>query len=154
MTHICVSKLTIISLDNGLSPGRRQAIIWTNAWILSIGLFGTNFGEILNENQTISLKYMHLKMSSVKSRPFCLGFNVLTLVFPRDLSRCCRPFLMTSSIQRTKSYICLDTRENTSSLMVSTVPGDDLAPSGRVVVITIWAGWWIHKFPNPLDAGV
>ena len=29
--HICVDKLTIIGSDNGLSPGRRQAIIWTNA---------------------------------------------------------------------------------------------------------------------------
>ena len=27
VTHICVSKLTIIGSDNGLSPGRRQAII-------------------------------------------------------------------------------------------------------------------------------
>ena len=27
VTHICVSKLTIIGPDNGLSPGRRQAII-------------------------------------------------------------------------------------------------------------------------------
>ena len=34
VTHICVSKLTIIGSDNGLSPGRRQAIIWTNAGIL------------------------------------------------------------------------------------------------------------------------
>ena len=30
-------KLTIIGSDNGLSPGRRQAIIWTNAGILLIG---------------------------------------------------------------------------------------------------------------------
>ena len=29
-----VSKLTIIGSDNGLSPGRRQAIIWTNGGIL------------------------------------------------------------------------------------------------------------------------
>ena len=29
VTHICVSKLTIIGLDNGLSPDRRQAIIWS-----------------------------------------------------------------------------------------------------------------------------
>ena len=29
----CVSKLIIISSDNSLSPGRRQAIIWTNAGI-------------------------------------------------------------------------------------------------------------------------
>ena len=33
-THICISKLTIIGLDNGLVPTRRQAIIWTNAGIL------------------------------------------------------------------------------------------------------------------------
>ena len=29
VTHICVSKLTTIGSDNGLSPSRRQAIIWT-----------------------------------------------------------------------------------------------------------------------------
>ena len=46
MTHICVSKLTIIGSDNGLLPGRRQAIIWTNAGILLIGPLGTNFSEI------------------------------------------------------------------------------------------------------------
>ena len=34
-THICVDKL--IGSDNGLSPARRQAIIWTNAGILLIG---------------------------------------------------------------------------------------------------------------------
>ena len=31
VTHICVSKQTLIGSDNGLSPDRRQAIIWTNA---------------------------------------------------------------------------------------------------------------------------
>ena len=36
-THICVGEQTIIDSGNGLSPGRRQAIIWTNAGILSIG---------------------------------------------------------------------------------------------------------------------
>ena len=35
--------------DNGLSPGWRQAIIWTNAGILLIGPLGTNFSEILIE---------------------------------------------------------------------------------------------------------
>ena len=29
VTHICISKLTIFGSYNGLSPGRRQAIIWT-----------------------------------------------------------------------------------------------------------------------------
>ena len=45
-THIYVNKLAIIGSDNGLSLGRRQAIIWTNAGILFIGPLGTNFGEI------------------------------------------------------------------------------------------------------------
>ena len=34
VTHISVSKLTIIDSENGLPPGRRQAVIWTNAAIL------------------------------------------------------------------------------------------------------------------------
>ena len=49
MTHICVIKLTIIGSDDGLSPDRRQAIIWTNAGILFIGPLRTNFKEILIE---------------------------------------------------------------------------------------------------------
>ena len=40
------SELTIIGSDNGLSHCRRQAIIWTNAWILLIRNLGTNFSEI------------------------------------------------------------------------------------------------------------
>ena len=78
VTHICVGKLTIIGSDNGLSPGRRQAIIWTNDGILLIGPLETNFSEILSEIQSFSFKKMHLKMLSGKWRPCCLGLNVLT----------------------------------------------------------------------------
>ena len=70
VTHICVSELTIIGSDNGLSPGRRQAIIWNNAGLLLIAPLGTNFSEILIEINTFSFKKMHLKMSSGKWRPF------------------------------------------------------------------------------------
>ena len=77
VTHICVGNSTIIGPDNGLSPGGRQAIIWTNAGILLIGPWGTNFSEILIGIQTFSLKKTRLKMSSAKWRPFCLGLNVL-----------------------------------------------------------------------------
>ena len=77
ITHICVNKLTIIGSDDGLLPGRRQAIIWTNAGLLLIGPLGTNFIEILIRIQTFSFKKMHLKISSAKWRPFCLGLNVL-----------------------------------------------------------------------------
>ena len=79
VTHICVSKLTIIGSDNGLSPGRRQAIIWTNAGIMLIGSLGTNLSEILIEIFAFSFKKMYLKISSGKWRPSCLCLNVLTL---------------------------------------------------------------------------
>ena len=82
VTHICVSRLTIIDSDNGLSPGRRQAIIWTNAGILLIGPLRTNFSEILIEILTFSFTKMRLKVSSAKWRPFCLGLNVLTSLWP------------------------------------------------------------------------
>ena len=75
VTHICVSKLTIIGSDNGLSPGRRQAIIWTNAGILLIRTLGTNFREILGKIHSIPFKKRHLKMSSAKGRLFSLGLN-------------------------------------------------------------------------------
>ena len=84
VTHVCVSKPTTIDSDNGLAPGRRQAIIWTNAGILLIGPLGTNPSEILSEIYTFSLKKMHLKKSSGKWRPFCLGLNVLTVTYITD----------------------------------------------------------------------
>ena len=78
VTHICISKLTSMGSDNGLSAGRHQAIIWTNAEILLIGHFGTNFNEILIEIDTFSSKEMHLKMPSGKWQPFCVCLNLLT----------------------------------------------------------------------------
>ena len=71
VTHICVSKLTIIGSDNGLLPGRHQAIIWTNAGIWNI--VNSNFwnSEILSEIHTFSFKKMYLKMLSAKWQPFC-----------------------------------------------------------------------------------
>ena len=88
VTHICVSKLTIIGSDNGLSPGAwRQAIIWTNAGILLIRTLGTNFSEILSTIHAFSSNKMHLKMSSAKWSPFCLGLNVLRFS-PYSLTHC------------------------------------------------------------------
>ena len=57
---MCVSELIIIGLDNGLSPGRRQAIIWTNDRIMLIGALGINLSEILIEIYTFSFKKIHL----------------------------------------------------------------------------------------------
>ena len=68
-----ISKLTIIGSDNGLLPGRHQAIIWTNAGILLIGPLGTNFSEILIEIHTFPFKTMHLKMLSANGIYFVLA---------------------------------------------------------------------------------
>ena len=96
MTHICVSKLAIIGSDNGLSPGRRQAVICTNAGMLLIGPLGTNFSEI----QTFSLKKMRLNMSSAKYCSFRLGLNVL-----RDDGHTCRPLHFNLAIVLVKNDI-------------------------------------------------
>ena len=85
-THICVSKLSTIGSDNGLSPGRRQAIIWTSAGILFIQSLGTNFSEMLSEIHTFSFKKMYLKMLSGKWHPFCLGLNVLSPSHMTDIT--------------------------------------------------------------------
>ena len=74
VTHICVGNLTIIGSDYGLSPGRRQAIIWTNAGILLIRTLGTNFGEILGEILSIfilenAFENVVCEMASILSRP-------------------------------------------------------------------------------------
>ena len=84
VTHICISKLTIIGSDNGLSPSHRQAIIWTNAGILWIGPLRTKFCEILIEIYILSYKKMRLKMLSGKWWQFCLGLNVLILMKQRN----------------------------------------------------------------------
>ena len=75
--HICVSNLTIISSNNGLSPDWHQDIIWSNTGMLLIGPSGTNFSVIQNEIYTFALKKMHLILSSAKRQPFCLGLNML-----------------------------------------------------------------------------
>ena len=96
VTHICVSKLTIIGSDNGLSTGRRQAIFWTNAGILLIRTLGTNLSEILSEIRTLSFKKMHFKMSFAKWRPLCLCLNVVIYKFQGKyfLTQFCRDYSM------------------------------------------------------------
>ena len=63
VTHICVGNLTIIDSDNGLSPGRRQAIILTSAGLLSIGPLGTNSMKFQSE-----FKHFHSRKCSSKCR--------------------------------------------------------------------------------------
>ena len=78
VTHICVGHLSNSGSDNGLWPGRRQAIIWTTDGILRILPLGTNFSEISIEFLTFWFKKRRLNVWSAKWQPFCLGLNVLT----------------------------------------------------------------------------
>ena len=73
--HICVSKLTIIASENGVSPGRHQAIIWTNAEILLIGHLVKTIKWNLKHNLYIFMQEMHFKMSSGKWRPQCVNLK-------------------------------------------------------------------------------
>ena len=68
-SNMSLNRVSIDS-DNGLSPGRCQAIIWTNAGIFLIGPFGTKFNEILIEIWMFSFNKMYLKMSSGNLRLF------------------------------------------------------------------------------------
>ena len=77
MTHICVGKLTTIGSDNGLSPGRRQAIIWTIAGILLFRPLGTKFKWNLNRNSYVfiqenSFENVVCEMAAILSRPQCV----------------------------------------------------------------------------------
>ena len=54
----CIGNLTIIGSDNGLSPDRRQAIIWTNAGILLTGPLGTNSSEIKYSRKCIWKRHL------------------------------------------------------------------------------------------------
>ena len=62
-----------IASGNGLSPGRRQAITWTNADFKSIGALGTHFSEIWIKIQNFSITKVHLKMLAAKWRHFVQG---------------------------------------------------------------------------------
>ena len=68
---------SIICPENGLSPDRRQAIIWTDDGIFLTGPLGTMFREIMNKIHAFSFKIMYLKMSSGKWQPSCLSLNML-----------------------------------------------------------------------------
>ena len=76
--HLCVSTLTIIGVDNGFSPGRRQTIIWTNAGMLLIEPLATNFNGILIEIYAFSFSKMYLKMSSAKMAAILSSWEELT----------------------------------------------------------------------------
>ena len=92
--HICIGNLIIIVSDNGLLPGRCQAIIGTNAVTLLIETLRTNFSEFLIKIQIFSFQKMHFKMLSAKWHPFCLSLECvnpilfLIIITHRGITQC------------------------------------------------------------------
>ena len=127
VTHICVGNLTIIGSDNGLSPGRRQAIIWTNAAILLI------------EIQTFSFMKIHLEISS--------AYMAATLPRPQFVNRLnFRSRLLGKGIWHVlwtpgaTLCICIATHYN---LMAENLSHNILEEIWLPVLIDKFAGIWI-----------
>ena len=91
VTHICVSKLTIIDSDNGLSSSWHQAIIWTNAGILYILYLWYPTGYHYSANHLVTpratlptsgtfTRWRHNKQSSWRSIA-SLGWGMTTFVY-------------------------------------------------------------------------
>ena len=77
VTHINVSKLTIIGSNTYLLSGRRKAIILSNTGILLIESLGTNFSDILIAIQAYSFEQNALgnvidEMAFILSRTQCV----------------------------------------------------------------------------------
>ena len=85
VTYICISKLTIIGLDDSISTGRCQAIIWINAGVLLIGPLGTNFYEIWTE-----IHNLHSRKSIWKSHLENGGHLVSASMF-EEMIKCSIP---------------------------------------------------------------
>ena len=69
-----------VIIGDNVSPVRYQDIIWTNADVLSTGRSWTNFTAMFIKIQCFYHMKIHMKISSAKSRPFCSGFNALTIL--------------------------------------------------------------------------
>ena len=75
VTHICVSKLTIIGSDNGLSPGRRQAITCSNAVYIFNWTLRNELQWNLNRNVYIFIQE-NVFETVVCEMTLCVGLNV------------------------------------------------------------------------------
>ena len=95
--------------DNGLSPILCQAIIWTNAGILSISHLGTNFSEILIKIQQFSFTKMHLKILSANASHFPGGDELILVVLRVEysgLSRSIRCSWCRIDASKDFNYLC------------------------------------------------
>ena len=117
VTHICVSNLTITVSDNGLSPGRRKAIIGINAGILLIWPLRTNFSEIFIEIHIFSAQWRHfLSRPQYVKRTSCEWFSGLNRLRKHSANEY---FIESNRVNRYQlsASINLKGRENTKQML-------------------------------------
>ena len=95
MTHICVGNLNVIGSDNGLSPDRCQAIIWTNAGILLIWTLGNKLQWNINRILYIFIREnvfenVVLVMVAILSRSQCVKEHVAWYIVGATIMALCR----------------------------------------------------------------
>ena len=81
VTHKSVSKLTIIGSDNGLSPGRHQAIIGTSAAMWLVRTLKNKLRWSLNRNSCIfmqgnAFENVVCEMTTILYRPQCVIHHI------------------------------------------------------------------------------
>ena len=89
LTHICVSKLTIAGSDNGLSPSRPQAIIWTKCWNIVNWTHGSKIQWNFNRSLYIFIKKSAFQYVFWKMAGIFLSASVLNMYWTRSLLLSC-----------------------------------------------------------------
>ena len=141
--HTCIGKLTSIGSDNDLSPGRHQAIIWTNAGILLIWPY---LCENVIEIHTVSMKKMHLKMSSAKWWPFCLSLYVL-MCPSMDLVVQIRPWCAQNVFKKYEYVFCIWYHSSTHKRFSC---WDLFLTKMRTIFCSQYHGrWWLDRCKEP-----
>ena len=77
VTHICVGNLTIIGSDNGLPPGRRQAITWTKCWNIVNWIPRNKYQWHFNRNSYNFIQENAFENVVCEMASICLGLNLL-----------------------------------------------------------------------------
>ena len=102
VTHICVSKLSIIGSDNGLLPSRHKAIIWINTGILLIWPLRTSFSKTYPHHHHRHLHHHHHHPHHHHQHHHNHHHHGC---------RCCLPNIMTMHLLQSKRNICVHSIE-------------------------------------------
>ena len=95
VTHKCVSKLTIMGPDNGLSPGRHHHL--NQCWNIVNSTLGNKLQWNLNRNSNNFIQENAFESVVWKWRPFCLGPNEL---MPISVTNRTSPLLSKANINK------------------------------------------------------